>query len=156
MLCLVVSACSHFPCNAHAQSKDVAVSSSSRATLFSSQSLHNLNIFVRFFRRCRACTAPYSSRSTSKYHWCRSLDNTTSSSTCKYCFKNRRGTLRCEKQGQVGAISTAGANTTVSRIIDPDCDCGMGMNAQRSCRHAGSLAEKHATPPKAYLCKILL
>jgi len=96
------------------------------------------------------------SRATSKYHWCRSLDNTTSSSTCKYCFKNRRGTLRCEKQGQVGAISTAGANTTVSRIIDPDCDCGMGMNAQRSCRHAGSPAEKHATPPKAYLCKILL
>ena len=46
------------------------------------------------------------SRATSKYHWCRSLDNTTSSSTCKYCFKNRRGTLRCEKQGQVGAIST--------------------------------------------------
>ena len=73
---------------------------------FSNQSLHNFNIFVRFFRRCRACTAPYSSMSTSKYHWCRSLDNTTSSSTCKFCFKNQRGTLCCEKQRQVGAIST--------------------------------------------------
>ena len=52
------------------------------------------------------CTAPYSSRATSEYHWCRALDNTTSDSTCKFCFKNRRGSLCCEKQRQVGAIST--------------------------------------------------
>jgi hypothetical protein len=48
------SACPHFPRNTHAQSKDVAVYSSSRATLSSSQSLPNLKKNVRFFCRCRA------------------------------------------------------------------------------------------------------
>jgi hypothetical protein len=90
-------------------STHVAVYSSSRATPFSSQSLRNLNIFVHSFGRCRACTAPYSQ--VSCLHCAIRVGrppNTTGVglwTTPPVAAHDRRGTLCCEKQRQVGAIS---------------------------------------------------